>query len=201
MRLNGVRIMEKSTRKVNKPNNLSINAYIVIGDANMGKSSTLRHLIGITKGCPFYKKGTNIFNNKIPQKWIRLVNGKDILVGMQGYSSLQERLTLVRAVDYVRFIQQLNPSVSNILLSLQLIPQNKTRRWASAQRYVSYFQRSGWNVMTVVLTTNRTYVQNNYYAGIFPNTNCLTVYSTRNGNPVYPTNVVASDVRRHFGWV
>ncbi|MBR4008979.1 hypothetical protein [Fibrobacter sp.] len=172
-----------------------LHAYIVIGDPNIGKSSTVRHLMGLTKGCPFFTKQGKM-RKTIPQKWIRLVNGNHILVGMQGYCSLQELKNPVSAAFFVRFIQQLSPAVPNIILTLQLNPKGKQ----SAQSYVQYFQNF-WNVTTVVLDSNIANVQNNSWARVFYGTNCRTIYSTRRGNPVYPTNLVAADVRTHFGWV
>ena len=171
-----------------------LHAYIVIGDPNIGKSSTVRHLMGLTKGCPFFTKQGKM-RKTIPQKWIRLVNGNHILVGMQGYCSLQELKNPVSAAFFVRFIQQLSPAVPNIILTLQLNPPNGQ---PSAQSYVQHFLHF-WDVTTVVLDSNMANVRSNYWAQFFPN--CRTVFSTRNGNPVYPTNLVAADVRKHFGWV
>lgn len=178
-----------------------INAYIVIGDPNMGKSSVLRHLYGVPRG--LQKSSASQWINQtvasIRRKMIALVTNQNIEVCMQGYCSLQE-------VDINQFVYEsgvlgISPPVSNVIMALQLNDAKNRKGW-DAVDYVKHFQNKGWNVVAIaVLDSNLLHVQSNYWKTIFPNCNCLTVYSTLNGNPTCPTNAVASIVRNHFGWL
>lgn len=180
---------------------LRINAYIVIGNPNMGKSSVLRHLYGVPRG--LQKSSANQWRNQtvtsIRRKMIALVTNQNIEVCMQGYCSLQE-------IDIDQFVYEsgvsgMQPPVSNVIMALQLNDAKGRNGW-NAVDYVRHFQNKGWNIAGIaVLDSNLQYVQNNYWATVFPKCNCLTVYSTPNGNPTRPTNAVASQVRNHFGWL
>lgn len=185
-----------ASAKITKP---QINAYIVIGDPNMGKSSVIRHLYGAFRG----KQNSGIKNwvnhnvRAILRKMIALVNGRNIEVCVHGMCALQE--IDIDKQSYEFGVSHLRPFVTNVIVALRLVDAKCRKNW-DAIDYINYFQRHGWNIAkTVVLTSNQQHVQNNYYAALFPN--CLTVYSTQNGNPVCPTNAVAANVRTHFGWV
>lgn len=193
------RVEYMASAKVNKINGPQINAYIIIGDANMGKSSVIRHLYGAFRG--MQNSGTvNWLNRNIQtilRKMIALVNGQNIEVCMHGTCALQEINIDRRSYEFG--VSHLSPSVANVILALRLVDAKGRKNW-NADDYIRFFQQRGWNIAkTAVLTSNQQYVQSNYYAAFFPN--CLTVYSTKNGNPVCPTNAVAAIVRSHFGWV
>ncbi len=188
-------VVENMIKKVNALKTTSkffpqkLNAYIVIGDPNMGKSSVLRHLYGSNKGY-------SITANKMKRKMIMLANNIPVEVCLLGYCSLQE--ASITPAAYFNAVSSISPAISNVVMALQLYDAKNRKGW-DASDYIGYFTQNGWNIAAVaVLDTN---VNNNYGIAPYLFPNSKTVYSTLKGNPVCPTNAVAADVRKHFGWV
>lgn len=163
--------------------------YIVIGDHDMGKSSVLRHLLGFPKGLAKTSK-------KFQTKMLRFVNQGDCEVGLQAYCSLQEEHFSPQ--KFINYVNQSGNAPDKIFLALQLNAASTNQR-NTANYYLNYFaSHTNWTIVaSVLLDTN---LQNHLQpCPGFPN--CIYVYSSLKGVPVHPTNVVAVDVRRHFGLV
>ena len=174
--------MNRTTAKGKK----LIDAYIIVGEPNMGKSSVARHLYGATKG-PYNKR------SNIRIKNIRLNNGNVIAVGLQGYQSLQE--AWISPTAFVNYLKGLKNVPDAILFTLQLNPRPKL--YANATQYFSALRGVINVVATAVLDTNANAVYR------FPN--CRIFLSNPNGvpvagNPLVTTNELARDIRHFFQW-
>lgn len=177
--------MKKS--KTSNTKNTLIDAYVIVGEPNMGKSSVARHLYGATRGPQNKSQGIRIKN-------ISLTNGSIITVGLQGYQSLQEAGITPSA--FVRYLRNLKQKPQAILFTLQLNPRPKLNM--AAAQYFAALNGVVNVVATAVLdTTTHTTFQ-------FPNSR--TFLSNPNGvpvagNPVITTNALARRVRSFFQWV
>ena len=160
--------------------------YLVIGDADMGKSSVLRHLVAFSNG-----------NGKsIRTKTLATAHGT-IEIGFYGYQALQEHGTFPREfIDLVndQFKKELP---DNLILALRLSATKKTSKVQAcpdAEEYIKAFIAEGWEIQSAVLD----------YSGkeTYPkHWNAKSVLSRppKPQDPV-PTNKVANDVRKHFAW-
>jgi HAE1 family hydrophobic/amphiphilic exporter-1 len=122
-------------------------------------------------------------------------NGNDIDVGLQSDSALQEQN--VSYVDYESYINGLSKKPQNIILALRekggKIGKKKTG-W-DAVDYIAHFVKIGWNVVAVAALDASGLM--NY--GL-TNPVWQSIQSINNGSYV-PSNKVADDVRKLFGWV
>ena len=189
--ISGLPIMKKVDSSTNFRKNTKsaklIDAYVIIGEPNMGKSSVARHLYGATKGP--YNKRVNIRIQPI-----RLTNGLIIDVGLQGYQSLQE--AGITPQSFARYLSNLKQRPDAVLFTLQLNPRAKL--FAGATTYFQALNGVVNVVATAVLDTNVK------AAHAFPN--CRTFQTNPNGipvagNPVITTNDIAKDIRQFFQWV
>ena len=160
--------------------------YLVIGNADMGKSSVLRHLVAFSNG-----------NGKsIRTKTLATIHGT-IEIGFYGYQALQEHGTRPQEfIDLVngRFKKDLP---DNLILALRLnaTKGNKTvQACPDAEEYIKAFIAEGWKILSAVLDGSGKETYPKHW-------NAKSVLS-RPPKPQdsVPTNKVADDVRKHFGW-
>lgn len=109
--------------------------YLIIGDADMGKSSVLRHLVAFSNG-----------NGKsIRMKTLATIHGT-IKIGFYGYQALQEHGTLPQEfIDLVndQFKKELP---DNLILALRLSATKKTSKVQAcpdAEEYTKAFIAAG----------------------------------------------------------
>lgn len=161
--------------------------YLVIGDADMGKSSVLRHLVAFPNGT----------GKSIRTKVLDTVQGA-IQICFYGYEALQEHGTLPQ--EFITLInnQSKKNLPDNLILALRLSATKKTSKVQAcpdADAYIRTFLQNGWNIQSVVLDDSG--------KATFPNHwNAKSVLSRppKPQNPI-PTNQVAADIRKYFGWV
>lgn len=175
-------------RNVSLKNKRRLDAYVIVGDPNMGKSSVARHLYGATKG-PYNRTAGNILI-----KPIKLLNGNIIRVGIEGYQSLQE--AGVSPQQFANYLQKLKQRPDAILFTLQLNPRPKLN--AGAQAYFIALRRILHIAATAVLDVNPHAVHN------FPNSRTFQSFPKgvpMAGSAVITTNELARSVRQFFQWV
>ncbi len=161
--------------------------YLIIGDADMGKSSVMRHLVAFPKG-----------NGKsIRTKVLDTVQGA-IQISFYGYQALQEHGTLPQ-----KFINLINRQFKgnlpdNLILALRLSATKKTSKVKAcpdADTYIQAFINAGWTIFkSVVLDDSGTATYPNHW-------NAKSILSRPQQVAPIPTNKVANDVRKYFGWV
>ncbi|WP_405331839.1 hypothetical protein [Fibrobacter sp.] len=165
-----------------------MNVYIIVGESNFGKTTVLRHLMAFAHNC-------KISSHDINERTIRTINGNDIDVGLQSDSALQEQN--VSYVDYESYINGLSKKPQNIILALRekggKIGKKKTG-W-DAVDYIAHFVKIGWNVVAVAALD----ASGSMNYGL-TNPVWQSIQSINNGSYV-PSNKVADDVRKLFGWV
>ena len=183
-----------SNKKVFEEKNLPahpksrLNLYIIVGDTNTGKTTVLRHLMA-------FARSHSITSNSINVRTIKTTHGNNIDVGIQSDSALQEQ-----NVFYTRFesyINGLNKKPANVIITLREKGGKKGKKktgW-DAIDYINYFSQKNWNIIAVAALDSSG--RKNYGHS---NPVWKSIQTINNG--VYiPTNKVASDVRKHFGWV
>ena len=160
--------------------------YLVIGDADMGKSSVLRHLVAFSNG-----------NGKsIRTKTLATIHGT-IEIGFYGYQALQEHGTLPQEfIDLVndQFKKELP---DNLILALRLnaTKGNKTvQACPDAEEYIKAFIAEGWKIQSAVLDGSGKATYPKHW-----NAKSVLSRPPKPQAPV-PTNKVADDVRKYFGW-
>lgn len=160
--------------------------YLVIGDADMGKSSVLRHLVAFSNG-----------NGKsIRTKTLATIHGT-IEIGFYGYQALQEHGTLPR-----EFIDLINDQFKkelpdNLILALRLSATKKTSKVQAcpdAEEYIKAFIAEGWEIQSAVLDNSGKETYPKHW-----NAKSVLSRPPKPQDPV-PTNKVANDVRKHFAW-
>ena len=160
--------------------------YLVIGDADMGKSSVLRHLVAFSNG-----------NGKpIRTKTLATTHGA-IEIGFYGYQALQEHGTLPQEfIDLVndQFKKELP---DNLILALRLSATEKTSKVQAcpdAEEYIKAFIAEGWKILSAVLDGSGKATYPKHW-----NAKSVLSRPPKPQDPV-PTNKVSDDVRKHFAW-
>ena len=153
------------------------NVYIIIGEADVKKSSVIRCLTGL------YREG--IYK-------IKHSNGTIIDTFIKT-SSLQELgLTEIEFVNKVT--NHAKSKHIDVLISLRInsmVHPGSKRHMNSAEDYINYFNKSGWDISKIVCFQD---VNNSLSLGsIIPT---LTLRITKN----QPSNEIAAIVRNHFQW-
>lgn len=153
------------------------NVYIIIGEADMKKSSVIRCLTGISKEGIYKIKHSN---GTIVDTFIKT-------------SSLQESgLTEIEFVDKVT--NHAKSQYRDILISLRansMVYSTSKRHMNFAEDYINYFTGIGWNVFKIVYFQNTN--KNVSLGSVIPT---LTLKITEN----QPSNEIAAMVRNHFQW-
>ncbi|MCQ2089591.1 MAG: hypothetical protein MJY93_05025 [Fibrobacter sp.] len=171
------------------PKYRNIKLLVVIGNSNMGKSSVIRHIGGFPKGFAHSKS-----LGKFQIRKLRFSNQKDEDVGLLGYCSLQEMD--IDPDEFVKLVANSPNCPDKIIVPLQKVSSCKCT--SKAVDYIRTFQKQGWTITASVLLEDN--LQNNMkQCRTYPR--CVYVHSSLGGNPVYPTNVVAQFVRKHFNLV
>jgi hypothetical protein len=160
-------------------NNLSqINVYVILGEANMRKSSVMRCLSGA--GVQNVYKIQHL-NGSIRDTFVR-------------FTSLQEaNITESEFVTYVT--QNVKKHYDDIFICLRvngLIDNKSKRQLSPAEDYINYFKSIGWNIIEIV-----DFQDTNNIATLGNITPTLTLINTHKDT----TNYTASLVRNQFKWI
>lgn len=152
-----------------------MDVYLIIGDANTGKSSLIRCLTG----CAQY--GTGNF---------ALTNGTTISTYVV-ISSLQES-----AISPSSFIQDVQDALKDgridpKLEAAVLVPlrEDSVNDYPAASQYITEFENAGWTIVKTALLDSQTPTSN------YPHCQGVTDVMSK------PINVSAAAVRQHFGWI
>jgi len=169
-----------------------MNVYLVIGDADMGKSSVLRHLVGFSSGT----------GKSIRTKDLAIVHGtiySTIEISFYGYQALQEHGDLPKEfIDLVNGLFK-KDLPENLILALRLSATKKTSKVQAcpdADAYIQAFLKAGWTIFkSVVLDDSGKATYPKHW-------NAKSVLS-RPPKPqkTVPTNKVADEARKYFNWV
>ena len=161
--------------------------YLVIGDADMGKSSVLRHLVAFSNG-----------NGKsIRTKTLATTHGA-IEIGFYGYQALQEHGTLPR-----EFIDLVNDQFKkdlpeNLILALRLNATKKTSKVQAcpdADAYIRAFIKEGWTIF-------QSFVLDGSGKATYPkHWNAQSILSRPAQGKAVPTNQMAANIRNPLGWI
>ena len=152
-----------------------MNVYLIIGEANAGKTTVLRHLFG------YWKSSKNGRLSRLATK-----NKGEINIFLKSFSALQEEKTGPR--EYIQFIKNHSMKPENVLVPLRIDSINNCGR---AVDYVREFEKEGWNIVASVILESKE-------KEIYPCCpNCKSVKSRLERGCV-PTNKVAYEVRNHF---
>lgn len=154
------------------------NVYVILGEANMRKSSTMRCLSGVDR--------KNVYK-------IQHANGniRDTFVQI---TSLQEAdCTESEFVTYVT--QNVKKPYEDIFICLRinnLIHPKTKRQLNRAEDYINHFKNIKWNIVAIVdfQDANNTVQLGNI-------TSTLTLTDTHKD----PANYTASIVKNHFNWI
>ncbi|MDD7793830.1 hypothetical protein [Clostridium sp. 'White wine YQ'] len=159
-------------------NKKPVNVYVILGEANMRKSSTMRCLSGIDR--------KNVYE-------IQHINGsiRDTFVRI---SSLQEAdCTEFEFVTYVT--KEVKKHYDDIFISLRIkgfIHPKSKRPLNSAQDYINHFVSIGWTVIKIV-----DFQDSKNIVSLGNITPTLTLIDTDKKT----SNYTASIVRNHFNWI
>lgn len=163
-----------------------MNMYVIIGEANTGKTTVLRHLMAFAHNCPITSTDINV-------RKIRTATGVDIDVGMQSYSALQEEN--VSCTDFTNYINKLTKRPDNIIVALREkgCKRGPKKTGWNASDYIAHFTSAGWNVASIVVLDN---------SGIkkYASPNWQSIQSINNGIYI-ASNKVADDVSKYFNWI
>ncbi len=162
--------------------------YLIIGDADMGKSSIMRHLVAFPNG-----------NGKsIQTKNLATVQGT-IEISFYGYQALQEHGTLPLAFINLINNRFKNNLPDNLILAFRLSATKKSSKvpaCPNADTYIQAFINAGWTIFkSVVLDDSGKATYPNHW-----NAKSILSRPPKPQNPI-PTNQVAADIRKYFGWV
>lgn len=150
-----------------------MDAYIVIGDADSFKSSTVRSLTGCRV------------------RGVRdLVRGGVVLPTYVQLSSLQEGDSPIQPRDFIKTVHKARAKAAIFPLRAR---QHRGRPDANA--YIQEFIKAGWNMKGIALLHSPGFqlaVPTLPKAAVF-------IYPSK-GHPHYFANDLASEVRRDFGW-
>lgn len=164
-----------------------IRLYAVIGGANAGKGTVIRHLSGASKATsshPYYLS-TNIANRSVIRLHIEV-------------SSLQEGVMGRRysPIDFVAKIAGLQYQPTDILIPLRLNGCNGLQPWSD---YISYFQnQAGWLIegLTFLMNAGLPSLATQNWSQV------SSVYQPiQTAHPVNTSNQVAHSIRSQWGWV
>ena len=160
--------------------------YLVIGDPDMGKSSVVRHLVAFTKGT----------GKSLLEKELRTIYPPPFMISFYGYQALQESGILPQ--DFIRFVKKQPKQPSDLILALRLKATKANKNHPAcpdADAYIQAFIKAGWTIFkSVVLDGSGKAKYPNHWKA-------LSVLSRpAQGNPT-PTNQLAADTRKYFGWV
>ena len=154
-----------------------MNMFLIIGEADAGKTTILRHLLG------YWKSSKNGRLSRLATK-----NKGGINIFLKSFSALQEEKTGPR--EYIQFIKNHSMKPENVLVPLRIDSINNCGR---AVDYVREFEKEGWNIVASVVLDSTGNENYSHYP------NCKSVKSRFESDSV-PTNKVAYDVRDHFNW-
>ncbi len=165
-----------------------MNVYLVIGDADMGKSSVLRHLVAFSNG-----------NGKsIRTKDLATIHGT-IEISFYGYQALQEHGDLPK--KFINLVNNLfkKDLPENLILALRLSATKKTSKVQAcpdADAYIQAFLKAGWTIFKSV-------VLDDSGKATYPKHWNATSVLSRPPKPqkTVPTNKVADEARKYFNWV
>ncbi|MCM8710812.1 hypothetical protein M2651_07200 [Clostridium sp. SYSU_GA19001] len=161
---------------VNNP--AAVNLYVILGEANMRKSSVMRCLSGVDR--------KNVYK-------IQHANGtiKDTFVRI---TSLQE--TDCTESEFVTYVtQKVKKHYDDILICLRingLIHPKSKRQLHRAEDYINHFRSIGWNFTRIV-----DFQDSNNPVQLGSITPTLTLPDTH----IHSANYTASLVRSHFNWI
>jgi hypothetical protein len=163
--------------------------YLVIGDPDMGKSSVVRHLVAFTKGT-----GRSLLTKKL-----RVIHGHatiDMYISFYGYQALQESGILPQ--DFIRIVKKQPKQPSDLILALRLKAtkaNKKHKDCPDADDYIQAFIKAGWTISkSVVLDDSGKAKYPNHWKA-------LSVLSRPAQGKPTPTNQLAADTRKYFGWM
>lgn len=149
-----------------------MDAYVVIGDANSFKSSTVRALTG----CRIRGVRELVQRGVVMNTFVQL-------------SSLQEGSNWKSPKDFVREVRQ--SRANSVIVALRGLQH---RRRPDANVYLDEFVRAGWNIKGVALLHCPSF---NLTASVPPG--ALFRFPS-GGQPHYYANELAARVRKKFGW-
>lgn len=153
------------------------NVYIIMGEKNMRKSSTMRGLTGV------YQQ--NVYD-------ITHTNG-NVRKTFVNVSSLQE--ADFTESEFVNFMNNnITKQYDDIFISLRINGfkhPKSDRNLNSGDDYIKYFKNVGWNVIEIV-----EFQDSNNIIPIGNTVTTLTIYNTGS----MPANSVAKIVRKKFKW-
>lgn len=162
-----------------------MNVYLIIGNANTGKSSVIQHLVGF----PYERKKIQTpFGKKKPIRNKKLeTSTSNIIISFYTDQSLQEISESPK--DFVSFIGNLSEKPTNLILALRL---KKYGRYPDAVTYITFFNKVKWTIIKSVVLDD---------CGTTPYPNIPNVLSIRSRKGTDSTNKVAAAVRKHFDWI
>lgn len=164
-----------------------IRLYAVIGNANAGKGSVIRHLTGVSRAntsSPCYLS-TNLANRSVISLHVEI-------------SSLQEGDPgrRYRPNDFVRKIAGLQYRPTDILIPLRLNGFNGLPPWFD---YISYFEhQAGWTIEGITFLMNvglPSLAMQNWSQVSAVCQPIQTIY------PIRTSNELADNMRSHWSWV
>ncbi|CAD15629.1 hypothetical protein [Ralstonia pseudosolanacearum] len=150
-----------------------MDAYIVIGDANSFKSSTVRSLTG----CRI--RGVRDF-----------VQGKIVMSTFVQLSSLQEGPNYIAPREFIREVNK--SGARSTIFPLRASPH---RGRSDANVYIQEFVKAGWKIKGVAILHS----PNFQLIARLP-ASCIFHYHP-GSDPLYYANQLASQVRKDFGWL
>lgn len=163
-------------------NKTPINVYIILGEANMKKSSVIRCLSGIHNQGVYKIKH---MNGNIQDTFIMV-------------SSLQETgkgFTPSEFEEYVTNKIKIKKHYDDILICLRIKeyfnPRGK-RSLQKAEEYINHFSNIGWNIIKIVELKD-----SNKIIPIGNMSSTLIIKDTKQKT----ANDIASNVRNHFNWI
>lgn len=150
-----------------------MDAYIIVGDANSFKSSTVRSLTG----CRVRGLRDLVQSNVVMKTYVRL-------------SSLQEGGSPIDPHDFVREVQK--SGAQSVIFPLRAMSHRKR---LDANAYISECIKAGWNIKGIAILDSP-----NFQLTAAPPGNRVFKYAG-GGVPLYYANHIAAQVRRDFGWL
>ena len=161
-----------------------MNVYLIIGDANMGKTSVVRKLSG------FYEKFETLEEHKLNDLRFNVttLSGEKRSVLLQTYDSLQE--LLITPEEIYELISKKKVPPQNILVCLRRKGTTiKKHKLPNAITYLEYFRNKGWNIEKVAFMSLEE-------GKSFPYEQSKTIVNDRKT----PIDKLAELVKKHFGW-
>lgn len=159
-------------------NTIIPNVYVILGEANMKKSSTMRCLSGVDRKNVYKIQHTS---GDIRDTFVRI-------------TSLQEGdCTESEFITYVT--EKLKKPYDDIFISLRingLIHPKSKRKLNRAEDYINYFKNIGWNIVRII-----DFQDGNNIISIGNISTSQTLINTHKD----PANYTASIVRNHFNWI